>query len=316
MRTWLLPVVFGLALSGPAQATVPGPWTLCMADTVVAAAGRLTLADVVDGPIPSCAAQLVVVPAGEAGQTIILDRRTILRRLSLAGCAGGARLGGSPTTVVLFSGHRLNADAVHAAMVEALAPWLPTAAEGSPAPWMEVDSGAGGLGYDRELVLEPQLPGPLRPGRQTVRFRYLGRQGYRSVTAQVTVHSFVEVARARREVKRGSPLEESDLDWEWFDQADGLKGRMSGRRGLSGMEPVRNLPAGTWLLESDIRPTAVVLAGDPVELRLARGGVTVTVRAHARRDGAMGQAIPVRNDLTGKLVNARVSGPGRVEWRY
>ncbi len=56
-------------------------------------------------------------------------------------------------------------------------------------------------------------------------------------------------------------------------------------------------------------------AGDAVEMTVIRGTVTVTVRATARQPGCLGQTIPVRNELNGRLVNARVAGPGLVEWR-
>ena len=40
-----------------------------------------------------------------------------------------------------------------------------------------------------------------------------------------------------------------------------------------------------------------------------------TVRALARQAGCLGQIIPVRNEMNGRLVNARVLGSGSVEWR-
>ena len=48
---------------------------------------------------------------------------------------------------------------------------------------------------------------------------------------------------------------------------------------------------------------------------MIRGSVAVTLRCVARQPGTLGQTIPVRNELNGQLVNARVAGPGLVEWR-
>ena len=82
-----------------------------------------------------------------------------------------------------------------------------------------------------------------------------------------------------------------------------------------GASPTRNLKAGDYLRQSDLKETPIILAGDSVELRVNRGQVVVSVRALARQNGCLGQTIPVRNELTGRLVNARVAGPGLVEWR-
>ena len=88
-----------------------------------------------------------------------------------------------------------------------------------------------------------------------------------------------------------------------------------GRECILGCSSARGLKAGHLLRMADLKETPVVLAGDSVDLRVIRGQVCVTVRAVARQDGCLGQNIPVKNELTGRLVNARVSGPGFVEWR-
>jgi flagella basal body P-ring formation protein FlgA len=57
-----------------------------------------------------------------------------------------------------------------------------------------------------------------------------------------------------------------------------------------------------------------VRSGETVELVLGRGGVEVVVRGTAREDGADGDHIYVRNELDGRLVRGRVTGPNRVAW--
>ena len=75
------------------------------------------------------------------------------------------------------------------------------------------------------------------------------------------------------------------------------------------------MTAGDQLRAGDLKPIPAIRAGDMVDLEIQRGGLTVTVRGLARQAGCLGQTIPVRNELNGRLVNARVKGPGLVEWR-
>ncbi len=309
-------VLAAAGLAKPGDAAVPTPWRLTLADTVEVAAGPVTIADVATGAVPAAAADLTLVAAGKPGTSLELDRRTILRQLVSARMAAGVRLGGADRVTVIFRGRLVPGDQVRRLMTEALQTMLPAAEPGAPDTWLELEYQGGDLGCDGAWDLTPQFSGVLRPGRQTVRFRITDAVREWSVPVQVVVHHYAEAARLVRGRNRGDTVSDRDIVWEWIDLADGAKGRVTGRRSFAGLEVARTLTADAPLLEQDLREAPVVLAGDPVELKLARGGVIVTVRGHARRDGARGQTIPVRNDLTGRLINARVAGPGLVEWRY
>jgi flagella basal body P-ring formation protein FlgA len=136
-----------------------------------------------------------------------------------------------------------------------------------------------------------------------------------SFPATVILHQFGEVARAVKDLSREQPVHENLFTWQWQDLADLERGLAIGRSSVTGASLTRNLPAGANLREADLKETPLILAGDPVELQVRRGQVAVTVRAFARQNGCLGQTIPVRSELTGRLVNARVAGPGLVEWR-
>ena len=114
---------------------------------------------------------------------------------------------------------------------------------------------------------------------------------------------------------RDQPLDEGQFEWRWVDLSEIPGGMVACRDQLRGASAARTMRAGDPLRTSDLKPTPVIRAGDPVELIVQRGGVSVSVRAMARQAGCLGQTIPVRNEMTGRLVNARVAGPGLVEWR-
>ncbi len=100
-----------------------------------------------------------------------------------------------------------------------------------------------------------------------------------------------------------------------MDLAEQGNGLVTSRVALAGNSVARSLQLGDSLRISDLKQSPVVQAGDQVELLIRRGQIVVSARAYARQDGCQGQTIPVRNELTGRLVNARVCGPGQVEWR-
>lgn len=309
--------VFGIAVLGlmawsvVASAAAP-PWYCTLPDSVDLAAGPVTLQDVASGPVPGHAGQVPLFSSPAPGTVVTLERKTILRRLVEQGAAGGVRFRGSSSVVITFGGQVVSAADLSLAMKQALLPWLPVAADGAPATWLKLNYQGGDLGCQSNCRPVLQGASPLRPGRQTVRFRV----GNSTLPVGIVVHHFAMAARTTGRVAKGTPLRDGALAWEWIDLATAPSGRLTGRREVAGFLASRTLDAGTELQEQDLKEPPVILAGDPVELRISRGGVEVSVRGYARRAGTRGQTIPVRNGLTGKLVNARVVGPGAVEWRY
>lgn len=131
----------------------------------------------------------------------------------------------------------------------------------------------------------------------------------------VLCHAFGEIARATREFARNEELKPDLFQWEWRDLCLLEAALVSGRESLAGRSASRRIASGGLLRRADMKETPLVLAGEPVELRLRRGSVTVSVPALARQEGRRGQIITVRNSLSGKLVTGRVVASGVVELR-
>lgn len=304
--------LLGLALLAPAPA---GAWTVTLPDSLSVPAGVVRLGDLSLAPVPPEVAQMAVAEAGLAGETYIVTRQGVLRRLVAAGQAGAVQLTGAVRCVIRFGGGGIDPTALQAEAERVVGKLLPVAPPGAPATWCEVILPGGPMNAAGAWSLSASGRDPLPPGRSQVRLILEDGWHRREIPVSVVVHAHGEMAVARLGVQRDQPLSETQFEWRWHDLATAPGGLVSDRAQLEGASAARTMGAGEPLRTSDLKPTPVVHAGDSVELLVQRGGVSVSVRALARQAGCLGQTIPVRNELTGRLVNARVSGPGTVEWR-
>jgi flagella basal body P-ring formation protein FlgA len=300
-----------LALAGPALAA---PWTLRLAPAVTVPAGPVRLADVARDPPPPEAADLLVCEGGRPGSVAVVDRRLVLRRLAAAHLAAGVRLAGPAECRVSFQGKPVSAEALRAWLLEALTPWIPAAEPSAPPAWLELDVAPPRAPVGDGARFELVEPRPLKAGRNLVALRIKEGGGALKLTAMVRCHLFGEVARARQPLPAGTELSPEQFAWEWQDLATAEHGLAVGRPALTGRSARRDVAAGASLREADLRETPLIRQGQPLELQLQRGLVSVTVPATARQEGRLGQVITVRNDINGRLIPARVVGPDRVAW--
>jgi flagella basal body P-ring formation protein FlgA len=57
----------------------------------------------------------------------------------------------------------------------------------------------------------------------------------------------------------------------------------------------------------------VVRKGDQVVITARSGSISVRMPGEAMTDGVPGKQIPVKNQRSGRIIKARVTGPGQVE---
>lgn len=290
-------------------------WTVVLPDSATVASAVVRLGDIVLEPVPAEAAAVLVAEAGPGDAMALVTRQGVLRRLVAASLADGVRLTGATRCRVRFGGRPLDPAALQVEAERLLAALLPAAPAGAPPPSCEVTLPAGPSAVNGDWRLTCPRREPLPPGRSQVQLELTDGWQARSVPVTVIVHAHGEVPVARAAIARGTALAEGQFEWSWADLAALPPGLVSGRHQLAGQSAARDLRAGETPRAADLKPTPVVLAGDLVELLVQRGAVQASVRALARQSGSLGQTIPVRNELTGRLVNARVAGPGRVEWR-
>ncbi len=303
-----------LLLGTPAWAA---PWVCSLQDTVRVDRSAVRLADVAQGDLPAHVADLVVTAAPVPGETTVLHQRSILRQLVTSGLASGVRFQGASRVVVIRGGGRLDRESLRARTRHLLLGLMPADEPGAPAGSFELEF-PGTLPAVEEttgdLTIRPASM--LEPGRNH-RVLVVHSRGRRvEIPMTIEVHHFREVARARLRVERGDPLLPGIFHWEWVDVGESRqKTDLFGREALAGACSARTLQSGDYLRSADLKAIPVIRAGDRVELKLQRGAVVVSVPATARQEGPIGKVIPVRNELTQRLINARITGPGSVEWR-
>lgn len=290
-------------------------WRLMLPEQVEIAGQAVRVSDIAAEPVPAAAGQVVLVGQGQPGSSVTLDRKTILRRLVQAGLAAGVSLQGSETVRVTFTGRRISSESLRQDLRRAVQPLVPAGRAGAPAPWFELILPELRLGLVGTPTTEILRSNPLEPGRNQVRVALVTAAGREELSITAVLHCFEEVPTARLAIGRGTPLEEDLFDWAWLDLSEVTGPVVTGRLSLRGACAGRTLPAGDRLRQGDLKPVPVINAGDTVDMQIQRGGLVVTVRALARQAGCLGQTIPVRNELNGRLVNARVTAPGLVEWR-
>ena len=307
----MVPALIALLL---VTAPPAGAWTLSLADSVTVSAAVVRVADLADGPIPPAAAAVVVMPAGKPGQSSAVERRLILRRLVNAGQASGVNFGGAKICHVRYQGLILDCGVLSERVHDCVAVLLPPVPPAAPPTWWAVELPDVDLAVTGDWEVALADPRRLQPGRNLVPLQVGdGRHNYR-FSATVTVHAFGEIAQPAGRIARDTPLRLEQLVWEWRDLATVASGLAVGRDEVVGYTATRDLAAGQPLRKADLKPPPLIVAGEPIELRIGRGCVAAAVRAVARQPGQLGQVISVRNELTGRLVTARVAGPGLVEW--
>ena len=74
--------------------------------------------------------------------------------------------------------------------------------------------------------------------------------------------------------------------------------------------------AGHILVQQDIEPIPVVLAGETVRLEMVSGPLTIAMETTARSNGAVGEKVRLEMPTTHKSMQAEVVAPGeaRVQW--
>lgn len=290
-------------------------WTLEMPAEVTVSGSVVRVSDVASGSIPAAQGDIVILGKGDPGSMVTVSRSLVLRKLVQAGLAGGVIFKGVSETQVNFQGVEVSSESLRLSIRAQVQSLVPVAKNGAPASWFELELPQRELGLAGEFEIKLDRHNPLQPGRNQLRVQIICQDGDQFLPVVANLHCYGEIPSAAMKIDRGTPLTPGLFNWEWLDLAEIQKQLVTDRDQLLGSCVARSLSTGSQLRQSDLKPIPVIESGDTVDLTIQRGGLVVTVRALARQSGCQGQTIPVRNELNGRLVNARVMGPGQVEWR-
>lgn len=77
-----------------------------------------------------------------------------------------------------------------------------------------------------------------------------------------------------------------------------------------GMRVVRPIGANNTVKRDYLREKPLVSSGEMILIVATNGALTISTKAIAREDGALGEIIKAENPTSGRLLSARVTGPG------
>lgn len=164
-----------------------------------------------------------------------------------------------------------------------------------------------------EGALTAELESPAEPvGRVTVRLSCESEVRWRLfVPAQVSL--FQPVLVTTRPLSRHSVVTAQDVMLLERDVGLLNNAYLTDLKQLRGLRLRRQVSADTVLAPNQLEQQEVVKRGDKVVISAANTQVSVRMPGEALESGNLGSQIRVRNSRSGRVVKARISGPGQVE---
>ncbi len=305
----MTPRLLGLAValmlaSAAAQAVEPRLRAAAVVDADV-----VTLGDVLDGA--GAAADNVIARAPEPGQRIIIG----VARIAAVARAGGVTwrpLGGLKRVVVDRASRRVTRLEIEESLGRALAEKLPGTnlrielANRALEIHLPTDEAATTIEVEN-LTYSP------RNGRFRAVIVAAGGAVNR-VRNEVVGRAFevVEVPVLRKSARRGEVIGEDDLVWSEM-RVDRLPpNTITSPDDLIGRTPRRTMRPGKPIRARDVQVPTLVAKGAGVTMSYRTAAMTLTALGRALDDGALGDTIRVLNSQTKVVVDAMVSGIGRV----
>lgn len=154
-------------------------------------------------------------------------------------------------------------------------------------------------------------PGGRRIGRTAVGVRCAGPRPWQ-LYVQVEVRAFVPVLVAARALERGTILDHGDVRTAVRELSTLRRAATVEPEAAVGHELRRRVARGAVLHTGLLAAPRVIRRGQQVSIRSATTGVQVRMGGRALEGGAIGDLVRVRNASSGRIVEGRVVGPGRV----
>jgi flagella basal body P-ring formation protein FlgA len=128
---------------------------------------------------------------------------------------------------------------------------------------------------------------------------------------RVQVDVFEEVALLANSLKAGTMISAEDIEVKRMEISRFHGATLKPAQAI-GHTLRRSLAAHTVLLVDYLANIKPVKRGDLVSIRNEVGGIAVSMSGVALMDGEQGQRIRVRNEQSGRVIQATVVGPGNV----
>ena len=127
------------------------------------------------------------------------------------------------------------------------------------------------------------------------------------------VHKLVSVPVLAEDKKRGEVIREDDILRRDVRASEIRDHVITDEDDLVGMAAKRQIKAATVVHSSQIRRPVIVTKGSIVTMGLSAGVMALTAQGKALDEGSIGDIIRVINIRSNKVIEAKVSGPNRVD---
>ena len=148
--------------------------------------------------------------------------------------------------------------------------------------------------------------------RSAVRLMWDAERRVESTTVWFAVNGVQSLPTALQDIRTGAALSPEMVGHSSHDVFAAACTALSSPAVLTGMRAKRRLHAGDAVCAEAIEPRPPVARGESVVVRSTAGAVTITAKAVAQQDGALGQVLRVKNPASGEVYLAAVSGAGEV----
>ena len=182
---------------------------------------------------------------------------------------------------------------------------------------LAIDGGAPAVAVEPELtgdVAVLDLSFDARSRRVQARLAVPGSMAMRLKPLRISgqLVETVEVVVPKRAIARGETLTQADVAVERRPRdGQGIE-ILSDARAAIDKVARRALIAGAPLRNGDVQREEIVAKGDLVTIVYETPGLIITLRGRASEAGAMGDVISVTNPQSKRVLQGKVSGPGRV----
>lgn len=182
---------------------------------------------------------------------------------------------------------------------------------------LAIDGGAPAVAVEPELtgdVAVVDLSFDARSRRVLARLSVPGSMAMRLKPLRISgqLVETVEVVVPKRAIARGETLTLADVAVERRPRDGQGTEILSDARSAIDKVARRALIAGAPLRASDIQREEIVAKGDLVTIVYESPGLIITLRGRANEAGAMGDVISITNPQSKRVLQGKVSGPGKV----
>ncbi len=143
-----------------------------------------------------------------------------------------------------------------------------------------------------------------------------GPHGVTKGTGTATIRAFAPIAVAKSPLSHGENLDTKNVAYEERELSRLVQsGYFLGGKELEGRTARGYVAAGNAISRANSQLPFEIVAGQSVDMIRRKGSLTLTAKVRAMQSGRRNQWVQIQNPSSGKILVARVTGPGEVETR-